>query len=360
MHKRKIVLNSLLFFVLVSPIVLVLPIFLNSPTVSPIEPNNLQSNYFVTYADNLTSLSNTVWSSNPVTIDQQADITGVTLENFELTNSHNFFAFQSNPYILSFTMDNVILSGDLQINGSPTISADSVAITNNFDSYFFDVGYRIASPILTLNNFNATLIRLRMNGGTFSWSNSKATTLTLDGFQSALVQSSDVTGAITIVGTNNITISGTTYGSIVETVDPVLAVEQTSFSIPYNFVFQPSAKLTLRWAAYDNVQGPNFALQTNLTIYKNGQYQETISDVSANSQEVTIQTSAALYEIYVSCKDKQGNMTTTKITIVTTPNLLWFILMIAIIAGAAVGTVLLFYWRKQHQWQKTSLVEIPA
>jgi len=333
------------------------------PTVVGIqsaEANSLQPNYLVVHGTDITSLSNTVRSGDDVGFDPLENITGVTLENFSLTNGHIFQVYQKVPYILSFTMNNVSLSGDLTINGSPTITANEVNVSNTFESLSYGLGFTIGSPNLALNNVNATEIRFRMSGGTFSWNHSMTTALTLLGFHTAVIQSSVITGALTVGGTGNITILDCTYGSIIETVKPTLVVASSTYNVPYNFVFQQSADVTIYWAAYDNVQGPTFTLQTNLTIYKNGQFVETISDVAGNSRQLKIDTAAAYYEIVISVKDLQGNISTETVTIVTSPSLLWFILMIVIIAGAAIGIVFLLYWRKQHQWQKTALVEIPT
>jgi hypothetical protein len=359
-RKGKIMLTCLLLALFVGPLCGTLAMSLTPPIIQSIDAGVIQNRYNVFYGDNITSLSNTVQTTEDIIFNPQADITGVTLQNFSLTGGNKFQVEQKVPYILEFAMNGVNLSGTMDLKGSPTIAADTVNITQTFESNSYGVGTTIGSPALALNSVNATVMRFRVSGGTFSWNHSKTGALTLNGFTTAILKSSVITGALTVGGTGNVTLVDTTYGSLIETVDPVIAVAQSTYSVPYSFVFQPTAKVTIHWSAYDNIQGPAFALQTNLTISKDGQYQETISDVITNSREITIQTAATFYEIAISCKDKQGNIATETITIVTTPSLLWFILMIGIIAGAAIGTVLVFYWRKQHQWQKTALLDIPG
>jgi hypothetical protein len=353
-------LTCLLMALFVGPLCGTLAMYLTSPTIQSMDAGTIQSHYYVFYGENITSLSNTIQTTEDISFDPQADITGVTLQNFSLANGLRFQVEQKAPYVLEFAMNAVNLSGPMDIKGSPTIAADTVNITKNFESNSYGSGETIGSPNLALNSVNASVMRFRVSGGTFSWNHSRTGALTLNGFTSAILQSSVITGALTVVGTGNVTLLDTTCGSVIETVDPVIVPVQSTFSVPYSFVFQPTAKVTIRWSAYDNIQGPAFALQTNITIYKDGQYQETIPNVVTNSREITIQTAATFYEIEISCKDKQGNLATETITIVTAPSLLWFILMIGIIAGAAIGIVLVFYWRKQHQWQKTALLDIPG
>jgi hypothetical protein len=361
LSKRKTVLTSLLLIVLVGPLFATLPLSLNPPQIQPLESTTLDSQYLVLYGDNITSLSHTVMSLEDVGFDPQEAITGVTLENFSLTGGNSFQVYQNDPYALDFSMLDVNLSGIFTINGSPTIDADNVNVSLTLESLGFDIASTIGSPDFTFNMVNATEIQFRVSGGTFSWTNSETNALTLIGFDSAVVQSSTVAGDLTVGGAGNVTISAdSTYGNLIDNVDPVLALEQTTINVPYSFVFQSSKKVTINWAAYDNVQGPSFALQTNITINKNGQPGTPITSVVGNSYQVTVDTAAAYYEIDVSVKDSEGNITTETVTIVLNPNVLMFILMIIIIAGAAIGILLVLYWRKQHQWQKTSLVEIPA
>jgi hypothetical protein len=359
-RKGKIMLICLLMALFVGPLCGTLGMYLTTPAIQSMDAGTIQSHYYVFYGENLTSLSNTIQTTEDISFDPQADITGVTLQNFSLTAGHIFQVEQKVPYVLEFAMNTVNLSGTLDIKGSPTIAADTVNITQTFESNSYGIGTTIGSPALALNNVNASVMRFRVSGGTLSWNHSKTGALTLNGFTNAIIQSSVISGALTVGGTGNVTLLDTSYGSLIETVDPVIMVAQSTFSVPYSFVFQSTAKVTIRWSAYDNIQGPAFTLQTNITISKDGQYQETIPNVVGTSLEIPIQTAAAYYELEISCKDKQGNLATETITIVTAPNLLWFILMIGIIAGTAVGVILVFYWRKQHQWQKTALLDIPG
>lgn len=360
MRKTKVLIPCLLAFVLIGPLIGVWLVPLVPKTGSLLEAVPLQPQYIVEDSSTLTYLSNRIHTLDDIYFEPTANITGVTLENFTLANGLRFQVQQLDPYVLNFAMEDVNLTGNADIKGSPTISATHVNISQTFESYNYGGDETIGSPHLALVDVNASLMRFRVSGGTLNWESSKTNALTLIGFENAVLQSSIIVGALMVGGTGNVTLIDTTYGSIVETVVPTIIPERTTYNLPYSFVFEPTLTLNVKWIAYDNIQGAGFDLQTNLTIYKNGMYERTIPNVLTTSQSVVLDTAAAYYEIRISCKDTQGNLATETITIVMSPNLLWFILMIVLIAGAAVGIVVLLYWRRAHQWQKTALLDIPS
>ncbi len=361
-NQKKLLVSALIVLFIGPLFGLLLQVFTSaSPIIQPLGQNSLQSSWTIADKPSLEALSNTTSTGGmgDIAIAPTENITGATLRNFFEIPGYNFLV-QDSIYTIDFSMQNVTLSEMLDIDGSPKIQGNKVSIGGIFESNSYLSLNTIGSPILILNNVNASLMRFRVSGGTFSWSNSNTTSLTLDGFTTALLTSDIITGNLT-VGTGIVTIINTQIeGNIFETVDPTVIPTQNTFVAPYSFVFQPKIEVEISWTGSDNIQGPNYGLTYNLTLYRNGLFQETIPNILTSSYRVPIDTTAGYYEVRISCADKQGNVSTATISIVLQPDLLWFILMLVIIAGAAVGTMALLYWRKQRQWQKTALVEIPA
>ncbi|NVM55171.1 MAG: hypothetical protein HWN66_15805, partial [Candidatus Helarchaeota archaeon] len=115
----------------------------------------------------------------------------------------------------------------------------------------------------------------------------------------------------------------------------------------------------ITWTGYDNIQGTGYGASFNLTIYKDGDPLPIISQTST-SYTLDMQT-ASSYIIRIIAEDTQGNVGSEEvITVTPVPKLLPFLMLIIGIAGGAIGAVLFLYWRKQRQWQKTTLMEIPT
>lgn len=285
------------------------------------------------------------------------DIIGAYLYNFRTKQegtSRYSFGVESGSFVVDISLNGVNISKDFTIVGKLKMSANNVSITSNFAN-----GGLINNITLILTKFNASNINLVVQEGTFMWNNSKTTSLTLDGFSTALLAFDQITGDVTVKGDGIVTILNTTInGKLHESVKPTISCP-TTYVVPYAFVFQPRATVDLKWNGSDNIRGPAYGLNYTLSVYKNGQFQENITGLTANTYPLSIDT-AGSYTIILSCRDKQGNIATETITILAQADLLWFILMLIIIAAAVVGAIALFFWRKQRQWQKTALVEIPA
>jgi hypothetical protein len=239
-------------------------------------------------------------------------------------------------------IDDSSYAGSIVINASPTLTLDTVTIDGYMESNNYPSD-TIGSPTLTLTSVTAPEIRLRTTAGTMSLTSCTITNLTVAG------------GLIVTISADS------TVTNVIESELPTVTATQTSIAVPYSFLFQPTADVTLSWTGSDNIQGPDYALNYTLVILKNGIYDRTVTNIATTSHALTIDTAAAAYTIQLTATDKQGNVSTVEVIVLApSADILWFVLMIVIIAGAAVGTVLLFYWRKQRQWQKTSLMEIPT
>ena len=362
MHKIYVVSGLLLLFF--GPLFgLYLPLFSSAaPLIQPLAQNTIQSRWEITDKAELEALSNTTSTGGmgDSSILPTENITDAVVMHFYEIPGYKFFV-NACSYTVDFAMQNVTLSEVLDLDGSPQIQGTKVSIGGNLESNSYDILKVIGSPILDLNNVNASRIRLRVSGGTFSWSHSNTSSVTLDGFTTALLDSDTIEGDLTVEGTGIVTILNTQIlGDVIEDVDPTITPAQATYVVPFSFVFQPSVVVAISWTGTDNIQGPAYALSYNLSIYKNGLFQETIVNHPTSSYQLSVDTAASYYEVHISCEDNQGNSATETISIFPQPDLLWFILTLVIIAGAAVGTIAFLYWRKQRQWQKTALVEIPA
>ncbi|MHA1267692.1 MAG: hypothetical protein ACTSRS_20820 [Candidatus Helarchaeota archaeon] len=324
-------------------------------------PNTpIQASYSVFTKSDLEALSNSTFSGSDIVIDPTENITDALLENFILAAPYKFSVIASN-YTIDFSMRNVTLHDVLDIAGSPIIRGENINISSFFESNQYTSEKTIGTPTLILKNANASLMRFRVSGGIFIWNNSRTSSLILRGFTSALLNSDNITGDLIVEGNGIVTIENTQiHGNLIETISPTVIPAQKVYVMPYAFFFQPQITLDLGWTATDNIRGSDYALQCNLTIYKNGQFQQLIEDIPTNSYQLAIDTAASSYIIYISCVDKQGNITVETISVVFQPDVTWFILMILIIVAAAFTSILLFYRWKQRQWQKTALVEIPT
>ena len=352
-----------LILLFVGPLVgLVQPIFTNSPVTAPLAQERIHSSWDVGTKSALEALSNQFFSEN-IFINPTANITGATMSKFTLqTNSYGFYVQKNLPYVVEFSIINSTLNTNAEgfnLLGSPSIYGNNVSISgplmsNNYPTTTID------TPNLRLTNVNASQIQLKVTGGTFIWNHSTTSAVVLNGFTTALLDSDKITKGLWVEGSGIVTILNSVInGTIHETVKPTITCP-TSYLVPFAFVFQPRIHVEINLGGVDNIRGPAYGLSYNLTIEKNGQLEQTLTNVLTNTYSLEIDT-AATYELHLICKDKQGNVSTeTIITILPQATLLWFILMLVIIAAAVVGAIAIFLWRKQRQWQKTSLVEIPA
>ena len=361
--QRKCVASTILLLFIGPLFGLLQPIFTNPGVTASLAQGTIHSTYVsIGTTSELNALSDTIVSDD-VILDPTANITGAILSNFTLNGGYGFNIQNTSNYALEFSVIDSIFNTDLNdgfnMRGSPTISGTNLYIAGPLQSNSYP-GAQIGTPLLTLNNVTASKIQFRVTGGTFIWNNSETTSLILNGFTNTILNSDNITTGLWIEGPNIVYIFNTQInGTIHESVKPTISCP-THYSVPYSYVFQSQIQLEVALGGSDNIRGPAYGLIYTLNIYKNGMFQETIPNVLTDSYTLTIDT-AASYEIRLTCEDQQGNVSTeTLISIIPQPDLLWFILMLVIIAGAAVGTIALLYMRKQRQWQKTALVEIPA
>jgi len=360
--QRKYIVSAFILL-FVGPLVgLLQPIVTNPVVIAPVAQERIHSSWNVNTKAALEALSNQFFSEN-IYINPSADITNATMSKFTLeTTAYGFYVQKNSPYVVEFSIIDSTLNTNadgLNLEGSPSIYGRNVSISGPLMSNSYPTT-TIDTPSLRFTNVNASQIQLKVAGGTFIWNHSKTSAVVLNGFTTALLDSDNITKGLWVEGSGIVTILNCIInGTIHETVDPILS-GPTSYLVPFAFVFQPQIEVELNLGGSDNIRGPAYGLSYNLTIEKNGQPQPPINNILTNTYPLSIDT-AATYTIHVICKDKQGNVSTeTVITILPQATLLWFILMLVIIAAAVVGTIAIFMWRKQRQWQKTALVEIPA
>ena len=314
----------------------------NSAIVAP-ESNDLQikSDYYVILDSDLAQLNDSLTSSDNVYIDPGEIISGTVYNTTEIINCADFYVIDTD-FAVTLTLKEVNITRDFVIAGSPTVTMVNVNVSRNMTSNGFGAT-SIGSPVLDFTDVITPLLRMDTTAGTMALASSTITDLY-------------------ILGEIIVTISAdSSVTNIHETVVPTVTATQINIPVPYTFLFQPTAQVTLSWTGDDNILGPNYGLNYTLKIYKSGIYDQTITNLATTTHVLTLDTAASSYTIQLTATDKQGNVSLVE-TIVIDPiaDLLWFILMIVIIAGAAVGIVLLMYMRKQRQWQKTSLMEIPT
>ena len=295
-------------------------------------------------------------------------------------------------------MTNVQINESLLLSNNPTLTMMNVTIRGEKLGTSDPV---IGSATLNINGLSTKMINLPASGGSFQLQNGNTTEgdLKLSGFNSVVLTdvtvnvtakcnltqngnvvlngltvpdrtiigvgtlqasiSNSVLNELYVYSTSNTTIQSSTVPTLVELIKPIVVVEQSSFNIPYTFLFESSKDVTIRWTGYDNIQGANYGVTYNLTIIKDGVPVETISQ--ATTTYILKMQTASSYTIQLICIDAQGNISTQElISIVANPSMLGFILMLVAITGGIIGTVLFLSWRKQRQWQKTSLLEIPT
>jgi len=361
--QRKCVASAILLLFFGPLFGLLQPISTNSAVTTPLAQGPIHSAYVsVGTTAALNALSNTILSDNLI-IDPTEIMTGGILSNFTITGGNGFNVQNTSNYALEFSiMDSILitdLAGGFNMQGSPTITGTNLYIAGPLQSNSYPEG-QIGSPILTFNNVTASKMQFHVTSGTFTWNNSETTSLILNGFTTAILDSDNITKGLWVDGPEIVYIFNCDInGTIHESVKPTISCP-TYISVPYSYVFQPSVQVSIDLGGSDNIRGPAYGLIYTLTVYKNGIFQETIPNVLTDTYILTIET-AANYQIHFTCEDQQGNVSTeTIIDIIPTAQLLWFILMIVFIAAGAVGAIVIFYLWKQRQWQKTSLVEIPA
>jgi hypothetical protein len=340
--------------------------FTNPTVITPLTQTGIHSSYNAFSNSSLAALSNTIKSENIFIQPASGNIASVTVSNFTLEDSSTYgiYVQKNAPYLVEFTIIDSELNTNadgFNLQGSPIITGTNVFVSgpllsNNYPTTTID------SPVLKLNNFNASLIQLKVTSGTFIWNHSKTSSVVLNGFTTAILDSDNITTGLTIEGSTIVTIFNSQInGTIHESVKPILSPPKSSYLVPFAFVFQPQAQVAIALGGSDNIRGPDYPLSYNLSIEKNGIPQPKITGVLTDTYVLTIDT-ASTYTIHVTCQDMQGNIATDTATITILPqaDLLWFILMIVIIAAAVVGSIVILFMRKQRQWQKTALVEIPA
>jgi len=355
--------NSALILLFIAPLFGLFTTTLTSSLLStPLASGRISAAYTVTTTSEINALSNTDLLDGLI-IDPSVDVTGAIISNFNLTGGYQILVQNTTPNVqLQFSIINSILNTNMadgfSIKGSPSITATNLFIAGPLQSNSYPA--QIGTVSLTLNNVTASKMRFHVSGGTFVCNNSKITSLVLKGFTTAVLGSANITTGLWVEGAGivyifNTPINGTIHESVIPTISCPI-----HYSVPYSFVFQPQVQVELALGGSDNIRGPAYGLSYSLDIYKNGVLQLSVPNHVGNSYPLTIDT-AASYEVRFTCHDTQGNVSTeTIISIIPQADLLWFILMIVIIAGAAVGAILIFSMWKQRQWQKTALVEIPA
>jgi len=378
--QRKCVVSTILLLFIGPLFGLLQPISSNPGVPDPLAQGTIHSSYEqINTKTELNALSGTTKTDDMI-IDPTEDITGATFSNFVLNGGYSFTIQNSTSpsSVLEFSIRNSIFRTNLDdgfnMQGSPTISGTNLYIAGPLQSNSYPA--QIGSPNLNFDNVTASAIYFHVTAGTFTCKNANTSSMILNGFPTpicnnskisslklmdfttAILDSDNITTVLWVVGPGLVYIFNSNIKFINESIAPTISCP-THYSVPYSFVFQPQVQLEINLSSSDNIRGPAYGPNYTLNVYKNGVFSETITNVT-ESYPFTIDTSSS-YEIRVTCQDKQGNVSAeTVITIIPQANLLWLILMIAIIAGAAVAAVLVFFMWKQRQWQKTALVEIPA
>jgi hypothetical protein len=361
--QKKYVASAMLLLFLGPLFGLLQPLCTNSVMTTPLKPGSIYSTYVpIGTTSELNALSDTIVTDS-VFVDPTANIIGAILSNFTINGGYSFNVYNTTAtYTVSFSIVDSIFNTEVDdgfnMRGSPTISGTNVYISGPLQSNSYPA--QIGSPTLSFDNVNASKIQFHVSGGNFIWNHSQTTSLVLNGFTTAILDSDNITTGLWVEGSGIVYIFNTQInGTIHESVKPIIS-GKTHYSVPYSFVFQPQVQVKIDLGGHDNIRGPAYDLSYTLNIYKNGIFQETISNFLEDSYSLTMDTTAS-YEIRVTCEDQQGNVSTEAIiSIIPQADLLWFILMIVFIAAGAVGAIAIFYLWKQRQWQKTSLVEIPA
>ena len=366
---QRIYLASTIILLFIGPLFGIIQSFSTNPAqLNSLTQNTIYSKFInVNTNATLAALSNTIQKED-IYINPSNNIADITVTNFALIGFNSCVYVQKNaPYLVDFSLVNATFYTDsvndfgFNLQGSPSIRGTKVYISgplmsNNYPSTTID------SPILKLNNVNASKIQLKVTSGTFIWNHSKTSSVVLNGFTTAILDSDTITTGLWIEGSTIVTIFNSQInGTIHESVKPILSPPKTSYIVPFAFVFQPQAQVAIALGGSDNIRGPDYPLSYNLSIEKNGIPQPKITGVLTDTYVLNIDT-ASTYTIHVTCQDMQGNIAidTATITILPQADLLWFILMIVIIVAAVVGSIVILFMRKQRQWQKTALVEIPA
>jgi hypothetical protein len=358
---QRIYVVSVMILVFIGPFFgFIQPIITKSPVITSLAQTGVHARYDATDNTSLAALSNTVQKEN-IFINPGSNIGSVTVSKLRLVGYNScVYVVKQLPYLVEFSIIDSILhtaTEGFNIQGSPTITGENVSISGPLMSNSYPTP--IDSPILKLNNVNASQIQLEVSGGTFSWNHSTTSAVYLNGFTTALLDSDNISKGLWVGDTGIVTIFNCVINATHETVAPTIPPLH-SYTPAFAFVFQPHVQVNLIFGGLDNIRGPAYALNYTLIIYEGATYQRTITNIFTDTYLLTIDT-AASYTIHVTCKDKQGNISNDAIiTILPQASLLWLILMIVIIVAAAVATIAIFFWRKQRQWQKTSLVEIPA
>ena len=330
-----------------------------------------------------------------VNISRLVQIAGNATVKFTTCDLGGYVTIFNSPTV---NLTNVQIKESLLLSNNPTLTMMNVNIQGEKLGTSDPV---IGSPILNINGLSTKTINLPVSGGSFQLQNGNTTEgdLKLSGFNSVVLTnvkvnatakcnltqngnvilngltapgrtiigvgtlqasiSNSVLNELYVYSTSNTTIQSTSVTTLVELIKPILVVEQSTFTIPYAFPFESSKDVTIRWTGYDNIQGAGYGVTYNLTIIKDGVPVKTISQATT-TYILKMQTTSS-YILQLICIDAQGNISTQElISIVANPNMLSFILMLVAITGAIIGTVLFLNWRKQRQWQKTSLMEIPT
>ena len=317
-----------------------------------------------------------------ILIDPTEAITG-TLQNFAQDSGFNLEFSANCDATTNITLNSVTNNGLVRIYGSPKVYVNQCDIQNNF--------YIYNSPTVNVANTNISNTALPV-------------TINVDGAATILFSDCNITGKVDVTGVSgdptvevtfdncriegNTTLKGNellTYlqdctltdwlivesestttiqntgiiGGLDETISPTLIPDETSISMPYNFVFEPEKTVSLSWSGSDNIVGAAYTLTYRVVVYQDGQVVQNFTQ-SGTTAEISVKT-ASPNQVHVTSIDAQGNVSSTAIiSIVQMPNVLWFIMMIVLIAGGAVAVLLIMYLRKQRQWQKTTLMEIPT
>jgi hypothetical protein len=329
------------------------------PQTQITEPGSFQSSATINTAGDLAAYNNSVDDINDIYIEPTEAI-AATLYNYDHEAASHDFVIQHTDYPLNLEMKNINISRTFKVNGSPTVTANNVNVTHLLESLAYGIGITIGSPTLVLTDVRASNMRFRVTSGALTMVDCYTNSLSMIDFTTGAINSTTITGTLYVEGNTIVYIYNSNIGSLIETEDPVVTPAQSTYSFTYNFLFEPRRQVNVQWTALDNIRGPNYPLTYNISIYKNGVLIDELPPQTTPSHSLSVDTAAQFYEVRILCYDQQGNSVTETISIVPNPNLLFFIIMILGIAGGVVGVILIWYLRKQRQWQKTSLMEIPV
>lgn len=378
----KIGLLVCLFFL---PVCLVLASITSTPNVNSLDIDNPLTSKTITISTQAefdaasTALDGNSSVNEDILIDPIEPITG-QLGNFTQDLGFNLeFSVNCNN-TCDITLYNIMNQGAILIAGSPTVRVQLVLADNNFyvdDSPNLTVSDTIIDNPLTVDiDIVGTAVVLFEDSnitGTLEVTGADATVtatfdnVTVDGKMT--IQPGNLAtnilncllkGDLEVKSTSTTTIQNTNIlGTLIDNIDPTLTPDSNSYSITYSFVFESNAQVNMQWTGSDNIVGAGYEVSYNITIYKDNVKIDSVVQTTTTYQ-LDIKTASSYRVEIVAIDFKLNTSTTAVITITPVPDVLLFVLMIIIIAGAAVGVFALLYLRKQRQWQKTSLMEIPT